>query len=99
MALVSGLRELAAQATPGPWTTEELAPASSAWLIRAGTPHVAKAWAAADARLVALAPEMAALLADMADALQRLDDNKGLEMTSVAALLARYAALNQKAAQ
>jgi hypothetical protein len=50
------LRELAAAATPGPWAVRE-----------AGI--ISQEFTKSDVRLVALAPELAELVADMADAL------------------------------
>lgn len=92
---MSGLRELAAQATPGPWVVDGpfIGPpsddADATYALYLYHPKDDDA----DVRLGALAPEMAALLADAIDWIEAEcygDDEGG-------ALLARYDALNQKA--
>ena len=106
-----GLRELAAQATPGrEGLPLALLENHVAVLDREMPARIAPSYRmvrddwrrlrAADARLVALAPEMAALLADAMEQFQRLVDTyDGQGWETVHALLARFDALNQKAAQ
>ena len=105
------LRELADKATPGPWvwedenlrgTTAGIFP--NGWVAWADAPHATShpGWIYvedADARLIALAPDLAVLCADMGDALKNADPPFGSIDNSVTwretrdELLARLAQL------
>ena len=67
------LRELLDAATPGPWKIHNW---NEGWVHHDGDPHnvpatrVFKTIFGDDARLIALAPDLASLVLDMADALQ-----------------------------
>lgn len=121
---MSGLRELAAQATPGPWVLDPDSPfydefssirPGQWWINLPDESCIGVSDGEANARLVALAPDMAALLADTMDALETLrwplpsgevcycgdvwTGRHSDRCQAVVALLARFDALNQKAAQ
>lgn len=95
------LRQLTAKATPGPWAVgareeEEYFAEFSPVVVDSDdpwAPNVVLAFAEADARLVALAPELARLAADMADELAKFCDDGLPEHCPQCALLARFAAL------
>jgi hypothetical protein len=66
MTAADRLRQLAAQATPGPWASVGLGIEGHGYRIAEWSKHTAEP----DFALIALAPDLAVLCADLADALQ-----------------------------
>jgi hypothetical protein len=106
---VSALARLLEQATPGPWRhvggTVAGYEVDVVYGDEDGSTNITRYPRPDDARLIALAPDMARLLIDMTDSLTGImhdlrngdDPGKG-QLRNADALLARFAELEQRAA-
>lgn len=74
---MTGLEELLAKATPGPWVVQKEPP----WVAGRTTYD--------DARLIALAPTMARLLIDMGEYVRHMEKHWGGQIAGSRELLAR----------
>lgn len=89
------LRELLDAACPGPWATEDRPGAITLTVQNDDEDVICDAFPR-DARLIALAPEMAGLLLDMADALGAiLNHEERYSFDEIEALLARLDRIGQ----
>jgi len=101
------LRKLAQDATPGPWavgkTWRNIGGQKIQSIADRDGAEIGHSWfSESDARLIALAPDMAVLLADMADALREAEKilPRRFQVTFDAwQVLARFDALDQKAGE
>lgn len=107
---MTGLRGLVEKATPGPWAVgfEDDREAyvfsrdsGSGWVTHRPEPWMEGGILDADARLIALAPDLALWAADAADHLRKrsdnLDDCRCRTCRDAAALLARFAVIQARA--